>query len=313
MRVVPYSEFHFCRNFDLSLMMRRMAPKQKKPNYWIFQSNPKMYDLLEDLKTGDPDPYWSANQHRDEMSVGDKIFFRISGTKKGIYATGTIRSLPVLAASQFGDWQVGVTFDGLIDPPLLRSETAKIKSLKNFRPLVGAEATNFRVPTSIGETIDRLIKRDGRVVRNIDKGVEILPKLKKVRYKMPEADKSERRKKSQAHIRAVEQAGVSAAMKYFFKLGLSMEEDCQQKGVGYDFIIANKKQRMHVEVKGVSSSKIDFNLTPKELLCAKSDPKWHLVVVLNALAKADVKIFTGNELLAKASSIQPTQYRVILK
>ena len=291
-------------------MMRHMAAKQKKPNYWIFQSNPKMYDLLEDLKTGNPDPYWSANQHRDEMSVGDKIFFRISGTKKGIYATGTIRSLPVLASSQFGEWQVGVTFDGLLDPPLLRSETAKIKSLKNFRPLVGAEATNFKVPTSIAETINRLINRDGRVVRNIHKGVEILPKLKKVRYKVPEADKSERRKKSQAHIRVVEQAGVTAAIKYFFKLGLSMKEDCQQKGVGYDFIFAYKIQRMHVEVKGVSGSKIDFNLTPKELKCAKNDGKWKLLVVTDALIAPKVRLFTGKELIAKAKAIEPTQYRV---
>ena len=38
-------------------MMRHMAAKQKKPSYWIFQSNPKMYDLLKNLKTGDQGLY----------------------------------------------------------------------------------------------------------------------------------------------------------------------------------------------------------------------------------------------------------------
>lgn len=61
-------------------------------------------------------------------------------------------------------------------------------------------------------------------MRNIHKGVEILPKLKKVRYKVPEADKSERRKKSQAHIRAVEQAGVSAAIRYFLSSGYQLKK-----------------------------------------------------------------------------------------
>ena len=56
-----------------------MVLNRKKPKYWIFQSNPTKYDLLDDIKTGKPDPDWSANQHREEMSVGDKIFFSIIG------------------------------------------------------------------------------------------------------------------------------------------------------------------------------------------------------------------------------------------
>ena len=135
-----------------------MTKQRNNPKYWIFQSNPQRYDLLSDLESGSPDPSWSANQHRDEMKKGDKIFFRISGSKKGIYATGSIESSPYPQKDQLGNWNVKIKFDGLIDPPILREETDKISILKNFRPLKGAEATNFIVPNSIGTKIEKLIK-----------------------------------------------------------------------------------------------------------------------------------------------------------
>jgi len=291
--------------------MRRVAIKQTKPKYWIFQSNPTRYDLVADVKTGKPDGFWSANQFHDEMAVNDKIFFRLSGSKRGIYALGTIKSLPFPSKDEFGKWKVRVQFDGLIDPPLLRDETEKIRLLKNFRALRGAEGTNFKVPTSIGSAIEELIRRDPRVVRKIKRGVSLLPPLKSVKYKEPVNAGIKRRHKSQAHIREVEQAGVKAAIRYFFKLGLSMEEDCQLKGVGYDFVFANKEQRIHVEVKGISGSKIDFNLTPKELRCAKNDKKWRLLVVTSAISSPKIQLITGKELISKAKAIEATQYRVV--
>jgi len=291
--------------------MTVVAVKETKPKYWIFQSNPSRYDLLEDLKTGTPDGSWSANQHRNEMAVDDKIFFRISGAKKGIYALGTIKSLPYKSKDEFGDWKVRVQFDGLIDPPLLRTETEKSKLLKNFRPLKGAEATNFKVPTSIGDAIEKLIRREPRVVRKIKKGVSILPPLKSIGYKDPETKKGKRQPKSQAHIRKVEQSAIDSAVKYMFTIGFSVCEDCQLKGSGYDFVFASKTAKMHVEVKGVSGSKIDFNLTPKELKLAKNDTKWKLLVVTDALTSPTISLIDGKELISKAKVIEPTQYRVI--
>jgi len=290
-----------------------MASKKSKPKYWIFQANPKMYDLLDRLKTGNPDPFWSATQHREEMSIGDKIYFRISGAKKGLYATGTIKSLPKPSSDEFGDWRVKVRFDGLLDPPIFRTETEKISELRDFRALVGAEATNFKVPVTIAQKIEKLIASDHRVIRKIEKGVKILPTLGKITYQpevQPNSKKGTRSKPSQEQIRKVEQAAITAAMKYFFKEGLSMIDDCQQKGIGYDFVFANERKRLHVEVKGVSGSKIDFNLTPKELKCAKNDGKWKLLVVTDALIAPKVKLLSGKELLAKAKAIEPTQYRV---
>ncbi len=207
-----------------------------------------------------------------------------------------------------------VKFDGLLDPPIFRTETENIAELRDFRPLVGAEATNFKVPFAIAQKIEKLIASDFRVVRKIQKGVEILPPLGKITYKEPKDKpndkKGTRSKPSQEQIRKVEQAAVKAAAKYFFKQGLFMVDDCQQKGIGYDFVFEKGEKRLHVEVKGVSGSQIDFNLTPKEFMCAKIDRKWQLLVVTDALTSPKVKLLNGKELMAQAKAIEPTQYRV---
>ena len=177
-----------------------------------------------------------------------------------------------------------------------------------------AEATNFKVPASIARKIEQLIKTENRVIREVKEGVEILPPLKIVPYKKPLDETNDhrgtRRKPSQEQIRKVEQAAVKVAIEFFFKKGLSMVDDCQQRGVGYDFVFANRKKRLHVEVKGVSGSKIDFNLMPKELSRAKNDRVWKLLVVTDALVAPKATFFSGNELVAKAKSIEPSQYRV---
>ena len=288
-----------------------MAEQRNIPKYWIFQSNPKRYDLLRDLESGNPDPSWSANQHRSEMKKGDKIFFRISGSKKGIYAIGTIESAPYPEIDQFGEWNVKIKFDALIDPPLLRTETDQISSLKNFRPLKGAEATNFIVPTSIGMQLERLIRGKGRVLRQIEKGVHILPAVKHVEFKESKSKSGKRVPQTQEHIRKVEQAAIGVALTYFFERGYSFVDDCQLKGVGYDLLFAKGQEKLHVEVKGVSGREIDFNLTPKEFKCAKEDTRWRVLVVTNALTAPSAALFKGRELLERAK-IEATQYRVMV-
>lgn len=290
-----------------------MANRKSKQKLWIFQSNPDKYDLLADLKTGKPDPSWSANQHRDEMRIDDRILFRVSGRGKGIYATGTVKSIPYQKEDKYGKWKVKIQFDALIDPPLLRAESNKVVSLRNFGPLIGQEATNFIVPASVAKSIEKLISKDGRVLRKIEKGVLPVPIVKPPKVRIAPSVLAGRKRKDQEHIRKVEQAGVKAASEYLFKLGYWLEEDCQLKGVGYDFAFRNEAKKLHVEVKGISGANVDFNLTPKELRCAKNDPKWKLILVLNALGKPKIIMMTGTELVAKAKHIEPTQYRVIIK
>ena len=124
---------------------------------WIFQCNPKRFDLLADWATR-PDAKWSANQHRSEMQPEDIVYFRISGKHAGLYGVGTILTECYESPDDFGDWKVDVRYDRLIDRPLLKAETDSVQILKDFAPLSGREATNFRVPEDVAIELEVLLQ-----------------------------------------------------------------------------------------------------------------------------------------------------------
>ena len=56
-------------------------------NVWIFQSNPKIYDLRTELD--DPtckEANWTVRQYKDKIKKGDIALHWISGKNRGIYA-----------------------------------------------------------------------------------------------------------------------------------------------------------------------------------------------------------------------------------
>lgn len=125
---------------------------------WIFQANPKRYDLLADWIDGKVRS-WAANQHREAMNDGDLVLFRLSGRSAGLYATGTVKSTCYKKPNEFGDWKVDVRYDRLITPPILRAETEAIAAAHDFKPLMGREATNFVVPDRVADLLTDLVKQ----------------------------------------------------------------------------------------------------------------------------------------------------------
>ncbi len=123
---------------------------------WIFQANPKRYDLLAEW-VDNRVVSWAANQHREKMNIGDVVFFRLSGKSAGLYATGTVTSTCYEEPNEFGVWKVDVRYDRLIFPPILRAETEAIAAANNYRPLIGQEATNFLVPDGVAAAVMKLI------------------------------------------------------------------------------------------------------------------------------------------------------------
>ena len=107
----------------------------------------------------------------------------------------------------------------------------------------------------------------------------------------------------------IEQSGIDNATGYLQKLGWVFFADRQLDGVGYDLEFRNGSKLIKVEVKGVAGNEVTFNLTAKELYLSKSDKKWTLIVVTNALSEAPVvQEFSGIQL--NAMLIVATQYRV---
>jgi hypothetical protein len=135
-----------------------------KMSEWIFQANPKRYDLLSAAKKG-VDDKWSMAVHRQRVSVGDRVWFLIAGSRAGLYVQGSVIS-PVYEApaDEFGRWKVDVSYDNYIEPPLLRAELRADQRLANFKPLLGIMGTNFYVPREVADTLDELTK--GRLTLN---------------------------------------------------------------------------------------------------------------------------------------------------
>ena len=122
---------------------------------WMFQANPKRYDLLGAARSGFDDN-WAMNQHRSEVTVGDKVYFFISGSEAGIYLVGRVVS-PVYEsnsaeADAFGRWTVDVEYESRVEPPLLRPELldpVREPVLADYLPFKGRQATNFIVPPDV--------------------------------------------------------------------------------------------------------------------------------------------------------------------
>jgi HJR/Mrr/RecB family endonuclease len=124
----------------------------------MFQADPKRYDLLDRVRDGFSDD-WSMNQHRSKVSVGDRIYFRISGKHAGLYATGRVVG-PVFETTtpnEFGKWKVSIEYEALIDPPLLKAETLADPLLAPWLPLSGQLATNFIVPDDLAARLDEVV------------------------------------------------------------------------------------------------------------------------------------------------------------
>jgi predicted Mrr-cat superfamily restriction endonuclease len=133
---------------------------------WVFQANPRRFDLLQALQDGGTE-MWSVNQHHQDIQPGDRVWFRLTGPGAGVYAVGQVTSLARPEASEFGDWQVDVTFESRIDPPLLRAESDTDPVLSATSALGGLMGTNLSLPaeadTRLEEvTEDRLIPIAGR-------------------------------------------------------------------------------------------------------------------------------------------------------
>jgi hypothetical protein len=133
---------------------------------WVFQGNPRRSGLLLALQDGGAKT-WSVNQHRQDIQPGDRVWFRLTGPDAGIYAVGQVTSLPRPEANEFGDWQVDVTFDSRVDPPLLRAESDADPVLSAASALAGLMGTNLALPAEADirleeVTEDRLIPIAGR-------------------------------------------------------------------------------------------------------------------------------------------------------
>jgi hypothetical protein len=139
----------------------RQRPTVQRPvaQWWIFQANPKIYNIDEavhDLS----ELTWTVKHEATQAAVGDCVFFWRAGREAGIIALGTIiepsmlrPNLPsedqyILDAERLGGTQSRVLarIDRRLDEPLLRTAIAADPRLKDLMILRFANYSTFKVP-----------------------------------------------------------------------------------------------------------------------------------------------------------------------
>jgi hypothetical protein len=112
--------------------------------------------------------------------------------------------------------------------------------------------------------------------------------------------------------RIVEQAAVNLVTEEFVRQGYTVTSR-ESEHIGYDLDVTQKKDRLHVEVKGVSGCLPEFIITANEVKQSKSDRAFRVCVVTEATSdKPTIHSFTGKELNAMYQ-LKAVTYRARLK
>jgi 5-methylcytosine-specific restriction protein A len=130
-------------------------------NVWIFQSNPKYYDLISDLdELIGIESGWPIRQQKNKIKKGDLALLWVSGENRGIYATANIISNPKMEkVDPTAPWvnpkrfkegkteelMVELGYMTILKSPLLESELKQIRELPPLSIMRQHNGTNFPV------------------------------------------------------------------------------------------------------------------------------------------------------------------------
>lgn len=136
--------------------------------YWLFQSNPKYYRILDAIRDLEEMP-WLVTRYRKQIAVGDGVLVWMSGEKAGIYAIAEIVSPPQVL-TKLPDLDYWLDFDRtkdksfvtirflrkLLGQPLRRTELKQDRILANLLVIRAPNSTNFKVTLEEWERVRQL-------------------------------------------------------------------------------------------------------------------------------------------------------------
>ena len=163
---------------------RKFDPEIIKPNIcddvdesltsvWIFQGNPKRYDVLNALS--DPEIgntiHWLVNQNRSKIKKGHLAIIWMSGQESGIYAIGRIECNPKLMSDPLNErkywsddsdsvdaFRVRISIiKRLLNNPIRKDTLLKIADLSGLSILRYCQGTNFPVRNKEWSVISSII------------------------------------------------------------------------------------------------------------------------------------------------------------
>ena len=125
--------------------------------YWIFQANPARYDLIEAVQRGSDDN-WAMNQYRDKVTIGDRVFFYLSGRQAGVYVHSRSADHP------FGKWGVQIVYERAVEPPILRAELLADVLLRQEQIFTRWQGTNWPLRDESGSRLDVICSNRGHAL-----------------------------------------------------------------------------------------------------------------------------------------------------
>ena len=148
-----------------------------RANIWLFQANPKFFDLADRLltaRTGDEDS-WTVTSYRDEMRPGDTVLLWLAGTQAGMYAVGELTGQPILRTYEgeippwleaeegetISAWSVSFRYTRILPTPVLKATLTGHPVLREMLILKTPNRTNFRVTRVEWEVLEPLINLPG--------------------------------------------------------------------------------------------------------------------------------------------------------
>jgi hypothetical protein len=153
------------------VIQQRPAVQPALAQWWIFQANPKFYDVdaaIHDLT----EVTWTVQHGGMRASVGDRVFFWRAGREAGVIGLGTVIEPPTLRenlateeAYLLDTERLGATrnrvlvrIDQRLNEPLLRTVIAADPRLKDLGILRFANASTFKIPPHHASAILELIE-----------------------------------------------------------------------------------------------------------------------------------------------------------
>ena len=166
---------HESEDLDLSMIQSTDSDSTSDEiTTWIFQANPKEYDILNALSDEKLENkiHWYVGQHKKRIKKGHVALIWMSGKESGIYAVAQIMSDPIETEEDEAEKPYWLSTEKdttstlrvrlkivktMINNPVFRHEVKAKESLKSLSILRFAQGTNFPVTDDEWAVISGLI------------------------------------------------------------------------------------------------------------------------------------------------------------
>jgi hypothetical protein len=155
---------------------------------WLFQANPRYFNLEQELKGVRPgdEEGWTVTRYREDMQAGEVAILWQGGKNAGIYALGELIGKPYAhsyeaseapawvtdnnadPSGRMTEWRVPYRYTKVLEAPLYKSSLMAHPTLRDMQVLRAPMGTNVKVSAKEWEQLQELLS-DGDSDR-LDRG-----------------------------------------------------------------------------------------------------------------------------------------------